>query len=49
MPISEMLTAELNDLISKSSVLDVLLVLAEVLEKRHYTAEAALVSQAAEL
>lgn len=49
MPISEMLTEGLNNLINESSVLDVLLVLAEVLEKRHYTAEAALVSQAAEL
>lgn len=49
MPITEMLTEGLNDLIDQSSVEDVLIVLAQVLESRNFSAEAELVSQAAEL
>lgn len=49
MNVNEILTEELDALVEKTSVLDVLLVLAQVLEARNYSAEAALVAQAAEL
>ena len=45
----EMLTEGLNDLIDRTSVLDVLLTLAAVLEARNYSAEATMVAEAAEL